>query len=296
MINKIKNILFFQFIALNVCNGQNIETFNLLSERDSTVIEYAHIFLDERLVAYSDESGNFKIDLNQSFNIITIKHLSYQTKKITKNELKQFNTLYMREKENLLEDVVISNKKKLKKHVLLPEKRIKEFFMNGTDVRFPNNFIIAVYVPNEFKKVEYNIKSIVFESRKGSDDPNGKFVPFKVNLMTVDTVSCLPKNKIFDEDLTVGKKENQKLLKVDISSFDINFPKEGIFVVVSLYDQEYYLSNGFTNSPGFGQSQISKNSKFFELHLIKGTDIWKEPFYSQERIQCRNFGIEVVEE
>lgn len=288
-------LILCKLVGINIGYSQNIQTIKLLSEKDSNAVEYAHILLDEKLVTYSDESGNFKIDLNTKFNILAIKHLSYQTKEITKNDLKDITKFLLLEKENLLEEVIISSKKRSKKRLLLPEKSFKEFFMNGLDVSFPNNFIIAVYVPNEFKKVKYDIKSIVFESRNGSNNSSGKFVPFKVNLMTVDSVSHLPKNKIFDEELTVGKMENQKLLKVDISSFDINFPKDGIFVVVSLYDQEYYLSHGFTYKPGFGQSQIAKNSKFFELHWVNGRNIWEEPFYSRDRIQCRNFGVEVVE-
>lgn len=167
--------------------------------------------------------------------------------------------------------------------------------MKGLDVRFPYELKNAVYVPYEFKKGAYTIQNIVFQSRKGDDDPNTKYIPFKVNLMTVDTITSLPKDTLFKVDLAVGKRENQKLLKVDISDYNIEFPKEGIFVVVSLYDQDYYESNGFTDRPGFGQTQITNSSKFFELFWLPGKNTWEEPLYSQERIQCRNFGLEVVE-
>lgn len=293
---KLKNLIWLQFIVINISYGQNIETIKLLSERDSTSIEYAHILLDEKLVSFSDELGIFIIDMNSDFKTLVIKHLSYQTKEITKNDLTNMYEVYMEENENLLDEVVISAKKNPKHHVLLPDKAGKEYFMKGLDVLFPYNFKNAVYIPNEFKKGNHIIKNIVFEARKGYDDPDSKFIPFKINLMTVDSVTFLPKDKLFKEDLAVGKRENQKLLKVDISEYNIEFPKDGIFVVVSLYDKEYYESHGFIERPGFGQTQITKNSKFFELFWLPGKGTWDEPSYSKDRIQCRNFGIEAVEE
>ena len=76
---------------------------------------------------------------------------------------------------------------------------------------------------------------------------------------------------------------------------EIPFPKNGIFVVVSLYDENYYLDNGFINKPSFGIVQLRKNSNFREMHYytINGVYQWSEPFYSKEKIQSFNYGLEV---
>ncbi len=134
--------------------------------------------------------------------------------------------------------------------------------MKSLDVLFPYNLKNAVYVPNEFKEGTHSIKNIVFETRKGFDDPNSRYILFIVNLMTVDTITSLPKDILFKEDLAVGKRENQKLLYVDISDYKIAFPKEGIFVVLSLYDQEYYESHGFKERPGWSNTNKKKLKVF----------------------------------
>ncbi|RSK41413.1 peptidase associated/transthyretin-like domain-containing protein [Mangrovimonas spongiae] len=292
---KVTFVIILSVIANQIGFAQNSKNIRLLSLKDSTSIDFAHIFLDEKLITYSDESGYFKVQLKNDFNILKIEHLTYETFKVVKSELKKQEVIFMKEKNNSLEEVVISVKKKPKKHILLPEKSYKELFMKGLDVRFPYSLKNAVYVPNELKGENYKIRNIVFQSRKGFDNPKGKYIPFKLNLMTVDTVTFLPKKNIFEKDLPVGKKENQKILKIDVSEYNLDFPEEGIFIVVSLYDKDYYLSKGFTDRPGFGQTQISNNSNFFELFWYPSKNRWEEPLYSKERIQCRNFGIEVVE-
>lgn len=124
---KVKYFVLLLLIIINVSFGQNRKGFKLLSEKDSTGIEFAHIFLDEKLVTYSDESGNFEIDLNSNFHMLSIKHLSYQTKELTKNDLNNFNIILMREKETLLDEVVISTRKKLKTIYSYPKKVLKNF-------------------------------------------------------------------------------------------------------------------------------------------------------------------------
>lgn len=291
----LKNLIWLQLVLVNMCYAQNIKMIELLSEQDSTAIEYAHIFLDEKLITTSDELGNFGIDMNSEFKTIMIKHLSFQSKEISKADCINMLEVYMEENENFLEEVVISTKKNPKHYMLLPEKSVKEYFMKSLDVVFPYEFKSAVYIPNEFKNDSHNIENIVFETRKGVDNPDSKYIPFMVNLMKVDSLTLLPKEKLFKEDLVVGKRENQKLMLVDVSEYNIEFPKEGIFVVVSMYDKDYYESHGFIERPGFGQTQISKNSKFFELYWIRTKGTWDEPNYSKNRIQCRNFGIELIE-
>ena len=289
------SLIWLQIFATTIMYGQNFKTFSLVSQQDSTSISYAHIFLDDKLASFTDELGTFKIDLNSNFKTLKIKHIAYQTMLVNKYALKNISELYMRENENFLDEVLISINKNPKHFSLLPEKSGKEYFMKSLDVTFPYDVKNAVYIPNQFKNGVYTIKNILFETRKGQEDPDSKYIPFMLNLMTVDSLTLLPKDKIFSQDLAVGKKENQKLMKVDVSSYDIEFPKNGIFIVVSLYDKEYYESNGFIERPGFGQTQIAKNSKFFELFWLPGRGVWDEPSYSKNRIQCRNFGLEVIE-
>ncbi len=110
--------------------------------------------------------------------------------------------------------------------------------------------------------------------------------------MTYDTIKEVPKEKIFKNDLTVGKKRGETVV-IDLSKEDlITFPKEGICVVVSVYRTEYYLSNGY-KPPRFHAVQIRKNSLFREYTNVTFSREWEEQMYSQMREQCFNFGVEI---
>lgn len=290
----LKNIIYITFFVFNYSYTQSIKEFKLLSEIDSTSIEYAHIIIDGKLKTYSNEKGKFKLNLDTKIDTLSISHLEFRMKNLLFDDIIKNDTIYLQENSTVLDEVFLNKVKKVTK-VLLPKKSIRELNYGNKDLTFPYGFKIAVYVPNE-EKTNYFIKKIILKSKNKKAISNSKFIPFKINLMTCDTVNNIPDKPIFKEDLVVGKFENQPLVEINLAKIkEIPFPKNGIFVVVSLYDENYYLDNGFTNKPSFGIVQLRKNSKFRQLNYysINGIYQWWEPFYSKEKIQSFNFGIEV---
>ena len=55
----LKKIIYITFFVFNYSYSQSIKEFKLLSEIDSTSIEYAHIIIDGKLKTYSNEKLNW---------------------------------------------------------------------------------------------------------------------------------------------------------------------------------------------------------------------------------------------
>lgn len=294
---RIKRIIFLIILSLffKISISQNLKNFILLSEIDGSNVEFAHVFKNNKLTTYSKENGRFNIDISEPLDSLKISHLEFKTKKLSFQDLIKRDTIYLQENSTVLNEVFIDKTKKETKK-LLPKKSIKGIGYGKSDLPFPYGFKIAVYVPNEENITDFYIKKILLKSKKTKPKVNSKFIPFKINLMTLDTITNLPDKNIFDEDLVVGKLENQPLVEVNIEKIkEVSFPKNGIFVVVSVYEEDYYLKNGFTSKPNFGITRLRKKSKFRQLnfYLVEGVYKWWEPFYSKEKIQSFNFGIEI---
>lgn len=289
--------------------GQADFSFKIINEKDSTIVAFAHIFLDEKIYAYSNDNGMFTIKNHEEFDILKISHLSFETKSISYDELQKDKIITLKEKVNILEEVFITaNKKKRKIKTILPEKSIRDIFTRNNDIRLlyetgrridgedtkeTLNISKAVYVPNKYSKENTIITKIILNSADKPVEGDTVYIPFKVNLMTYDTITRLPKDKIFNEDLAVGKKRGESVT-IDLSREGfVEFPKEGVCVVVSVYHTEYYMLQGYNNPPAFDAVQIQKSSKFREYYKFMHSDKWKEHLYSMIREQSFNFGVEI---
>lgn len=272
---------------------------------DGDAVSYAHIFLDNKAYTYSDEYGEFKIDSRQTFDTLKISHLSYETKLILYKDVVDKLMITLKEKNNILEEVAVtSTGKKRKKQVLIPEKAargpydirlISDFGVNtfGVDESSDEiNLSKAVYVPNVKGYENAVITKIILHSVDKEIKGDTKYIPFRVNLMTYDTIAKLPKEKIFEEDLLVGKKRGQTI-EIDLSEIElVDFPKEGICVMVSVYHTEYYNNNGFY-PPAF---DVANNNLDGFREYVKGLvagDQWEEQGISKDRLQVFNWGIEI---
>jgi len=219
-------------------------------------------------------------------------------------------TITLTEKSNMLEEVAVTSKsKKLKRQILIPEKHPGNIFGGDYgDIRLlydlgGNTYGVdestnivnvskAVYIPNEKGYENAVITKIILNSADREIKGDTKYIPFRVNLMTYDTVAKLPKDKIFTEDLLIGKKRGQTI-EIDLNKIElVDFPKEGICVMVSVYHTEYYNNGGF-NPPAFDAAN-NNLSGFREYSTGRSIgNEWEEQGYSKDRLQCFNWGIEI---
>lgn len=282
----------------------------LVNEKDRAPVPYAHIFLDNRFYTYSNEKGEFTLPQNQVFDTLTIDHLTYQQIKLPYSAVSPSGTISIAEKVNNLAEVSVNlTRKRVKLKLLTPEKLSRNAASNydfkllyetgstyGRDTNKPNILkSTAVYVPNKKRLQNARISKIVLDSGEAETDGDTLYMPFRVNLMSFDTLTGLPKEKLFTDDFVSGKKKGQKVF-IDLNGYEnITFPPEGICVVVSVYYTEYYVNHGYKKPPAFRASKINRSSGYREYE--SGTTLapgWNEIGYSKTREQCFNFGIEIT--
>jgi len=293
-------------LVLIILHYEGFSQTKLVDQNNNSPVSYVHILLDDKLYTYSNQNGEFEIATNQKFDTIMITHLLYETKRLSHDDFKSRTTIALKEKATILNEVVItSSAKKRKTQILLPEKSPRDLLMAKNDMQLLYEDVIidtdvhttaiiakAVYVPNKENK-EAVIRKIILKSVDKQIAGDTLYIPFKVNLMTYDSVNKIPDKPIFTEDLSVGKRRGETLI-IDLSKeTPVQFPKIGICIVVSVYRSQYYINKGYKKPPSFHAVQIPKSSLFREYSNGIYSSIWTEQTYSKTREQCFDFGIEI---
>ena len=127
------------------------------------------------------------------------------------------------------------------------------------------------------------------ESNKSETKNGSKYAPFKVNLYKVNSEIGIPSEKIFENDFEVRLKQGEKFVVVELHE-KLEFPKEGIFVVISSFEKEYYQNLGFEKAPSFRDVGTSKKSKFKQFEKTK---FWKRDDRAWDYNSVLYFGLEV---
>lgn len=289
------------FILLPIVTfAQKEHKYILISDKDSTVVKDAYIFVDDKLTTYSDENGVFKLK-NKKFEIITIKHLNFYDLSINTSDLFNNKKIYITPKNEELNEVVVSGREVTTKKVL-PKQSLLSKIGYYVGHKANTNAIYATYIPYNKKYKNSTIKNILIETSKGYwGDPNKQYMPFRVNLYTVDTLTKLPDQKILPDTLLISKKigGDSKYVSCNIEEYLIDFPKEGIFVAIKTlskyqYRDDYEISN---EAPAFKIIRESKNSKNITYRKWFNSDgslkkDWNDPEYGVLGF-IYNFGIEV---
>ncbi|WP_310378346.1 hypothetical protein [Flavobacterium sp.] len=290
-------ISFLNFFTVISFYSQNNKIIQLINKNDSTAIEFANIFIENKFIANSDDIGNFSIDLKQNFTSIKISHVNFGDIFFTKDVLINSDKIYIEEKTNKLEEVKIIAQKKIKK-LIFPEKNILSLKTDG--ISFPYNLEVAIYVPNDDLLENYFIKKIIIKTAKNQFTKSNatKYVPFEVNLYSVDSIKGIPNEKIFNNNFLVSRNKSEEDVTVNLSRISkTKFTKRGIFIVIGLFDEEYYKKIGYTEKPSFKAVRRKNSSNFKEYHrwLVNGKKgDWKEARYSKIYLQCFNFGLEII--
>ncbi len=293
-----KKLIFFLNLFLVISTySQRIKTLQILNKSDSTAIEFANVFVQNKFITNSDSQGFFSIDTRMNFETIKISHVIFGNIFLNKDEIINMDKIYIDDKTNNLDEITINVQKKNKK-LIFPIKNILNFKKNG--VSFPFNSEVAIYVPNDGLLENYFIKKIIIKTEVNQFTKNNssKYVPFEVNLYSVDSVKVYPNKKIFNDNFFAVRNKNDDNVTIDLNfMYRTDFPKQGVFIVIGLFDEEYYNKMGFVEKPSFKVVRQKKGSNFKEFHrmLIDGKKgDWIEPMYSKINLQCFYFGLEII--
>ncbi|RRO22162.1 hypothetical protein [Flavobacteriaceae bacterium 14752] len=272
---KIIYLIIFLF-SVSISAQSSIKI-SLFSKKDSTFIENAFIYKDNNLVSYSDKKGVFKIK-NTDFKSITINHLSFKSISLNRKDVYNNKKIYLIEKNEALDEVTI-NSKEVKTDLILPKQSLWSKISYNIGHKANTNSICATYIPFDNKYKHSIIKNILIETSKGYwGDPNKQYMPFLINLYSVDSVSKLPNKQLITDSILVSKNKNDKSKYVtyNVEKYYIDFPEDGIFVAVKTLNKYQYreYSDISNEAPAFKVIDKSKRSKsvtYCKHYHIDGT-------------------------
>lgn len=201
---------------------QSQNFYKLRSYEDNYPIKYANIYANNKILTSSDSLGNFSISESNLNSIIKITALGYKT--LDSVSLKNNSTILMEIEPIILNDVVITNKKKLQKYKLGKAKSGNV----GIVCTIENNVIsqVSKLFENKSQKTTFldKIKFKTLCTEKGRI--------LSIFIYTVDE-NGKPDKILNDEDIICKLEKGHNTYEVNLNKFNITFPENGVFIALN---------------------------------------------------------------
>jgi hypothetical protein len=233
-----KKLLFFvYFFLINLhCFSQTYSIKGIVKDSDNnTLLPFSSIqFMLSKEGGYTDDKGYFEINSYSDKDTLIISYLSYTTKKIPiKNLLKnEINIILLNSKEIALEEVKVSTKKKNTKKIIIGHYDFPTTFVWGSST----GRIFMNYYKNDFQKSVF-LKTLYFDFGKIINQRHRTVL--RILIKNNDSKTKEPGSNINKKDLIVELSPLSKNLIYDVSSLQIPFPSNGIFVgieIIGIYE------------------------------------------------------------
>ncbi len=231
-----KNTLFVFFVLISiVVLGQTLEG-KIVDKELNTPITYANItFLKRDKGTYSNENGQFKIDVKSNDSLI-ISSVGYKNKviKISDFNLQNLDHIIKLQPEiEKLDEVVLTNKK-------TKYSRIKSFgdVKRGVKIKsgLPFGYEFANYIENsERRKGIIETVSIFLSKNKKFDYLSS----FNIKFYTYNELKKQPGEPLYSENFIIQPLNKTYELEVDVSHLNIDFPANGICIGVEIINTNY---------------------------------------------------------
>jgi hypothetical protein len=217
-----KKIIFFLLISSHLFSQEINFSGKLLDIETKEPIVYANIsFLDSDKGISSQESGVFSLSIDKKYldSKIHISCLNYSDTIIFAKDLYK-KTIYLKSITEVLDEVVLT--KKINKEVVLDEVKKKVEAVHTSGMR-----MIAKYFPSSKKTECCNYISTIeihFSKRHSNQSK------FRFRIFDKDKNTGLPKGDLLKVNLPLVLKEGELKLTVNLEAYDIEMPKDGLFV------------------------------------------------------------------
>ncbi|MFA7445397.1 MAG: carboxypeptidase-like regulatory domain-containing protein [Flavobacteriaceae bacterium] len=223
--------LLFVFISFSVFSQEKVQ---FLDAENRQPVAYAAIALGEGFGGYTDFEGYFTFQEKQTF---TVSMLGYKTLNVTQGDFKEVIFL---EAESLLLDEVTITKKSGKRKV----SKQKPYWKNATwlDAFTPQiGNEIAVLIPNE-KKQEMTLSKIsipiatnpfrIFDKESRKNLNSHEELPYAiVRIRFYSNENNKPYDVLYSDEIIANIHNfNNKFSEIDLESYNIDIPENGLFV------------------------------------------------------------------
>lgn len=211
---KLTTILFLFFAANVAAQTKGVVKDSLTGNP----IAYVSIWVEnENIGTTSEENGEYQIGTNDKNKNLIFSALGYQKKTV---KVSESQIVLLSPSTFELDEVTINNKKEKKQLEIGKTKNaIAEAFDNGPrmDAKF------FPYYP-EYKKTRWIQKAVILTDSRIDD------ATIKLHLYDVDE-NGFPGNELLSKDYIVTIKKGVTKNEIDLSDFNLEMPKTGIFVV-----------------------------------------------------------------
>jgi len=181
-------------------------------------IPYVSVWVEnENIGTTSEENGEFSINVNNNNKNLIFSALGFKKKTLKVGEANEVNLVPVTLD---LPEVMISNRKDKKQVEIGRRRGVAEAFDNGP--RMDAKFFPFL---TDYKKTRW-IKSVAIFTDSRIDEAT-----IKVHLYEVDE-NGFPGEEMLTKDLIVPIKRGISKTEVDLTDFNLEMPKNGIFVVV----------------------------------------------------------------
>lgn len=224
------NLLFLLYSLL-----LSAQTKGVIVDENNIPIPYVNISVeDENIWTTSEENGVFTINVNLDKNLI-FSTLGFE-KRIVKASTAE--RVVLKESFFKLEEVIVEKRKETFEIEIGKKTNQKTTLISGN-----RGWLNAKYFPYDmtYSKTKF-IKSTIFITKSKVND-----AVFKVRVFS-KAENGEPNFDLIDEDIIVTVKKGRKKNIIDLSKYNLVFPKEGVFIAFeslmiekNKYDFEYTM-------------------------------------------------------
>lgn len=221
--------IYFVFLVL-IATNSNAQSIKGVIKDSLTQkpIAYSSIVLLNSKGTYSDEKGNFEIDIkNNIYDTLKVSSVGFHSKFIPLNTFKDQEvidlTILLSTRTQQLEEVLLFNKQiKYTNKQRLGEKRngdLRHSYSIGSE--------ISTYINNP-KHIKGKVKRVAIDLRKY---PSATYIAtFNVKFYEYDKENNQPGKELYNKSIFVKPKNKSYTLWIDVEDFKIDFPENGLCV------------------------------------------------------------------
>lgn len=266
MLKYIGLIVFIFTLYLDVYSQINVESYQwegqIIDKNSSEVIPFSNVKIHSKgriFLFAADSNGNVNISYiypteNDSIFVTSVGYKPLMNKR---DQILVLNKKIALEPENILiQEVSVHPRKirtkKLGNSAIMTIYSSGSYFGQQMVLFIPSNNMKATVL-----KLRYCLASIIM--------PHTTFYPFRVRIYDKDTVNNTIGKDILGKNLIVNLNKGQgHWLEVDVSDYNIELPKNGIFVGLEILPSEYYLSNNIIEAT---TTKLGKHHKTNSLSI-----------------------------
>jgi len=228
----------------------------LLDKETNKPVVYANIsFLKSNTGISSLEDGIFNLEIERKLlkEKIHISCLNYKDTVVLASNL-QNKTLFLQPKSFKLDEVVIS--RKVDREIVIDKYKRRDIKSSFVSTR-GHPWIITKYFPytKEYKNTPYLKEVWVYFGSL----LNRKKSKFRIRFYKKEKETGKPSNDIIREGIIAFSRKIDGKVKVDVSKYDIEFPKEGFFVGLERLNIPYNFYEYSYTKEGSRKKYVSKS-------------------------------------